>query len=396
MVDRFSGKKIMIWGYGREGKSTESFLKEYCQPQEVVIFEGKPEELEEEGFDYIFKSPGIIYPQENEKIIAQTDVFLESYREQVIGITGTKGKSTTSAMLAKVLGECSGKRSILLGNIGLPCLDYFGEMDEDTLVVFEMSCHQLAHAKISPHVAVFLNLYEEHLDYYKTMEAYFTAKSHVISYQEEGDVCYVGENVPEIATKAKRRLVQTAIPGDLPMSIYGDHNRLNAAFVKAIATECFGCKEDEVLESISSFSGLPHRLQRVGENHGITWYDDSISTIPEAAIQAVESLPEIKTILIGGMDRGIHYGILEDFMKDRTDVSFICMYATGKRIVEEAGLTGASHIYLVEDLAQAVAKAREITPSGCGCVLSPAAPSYGYFRNFEERGDVFAGLVMER
>jgi UDP-N-acetylmuramoylalanine--D-glutamate ligase len=388
---RLHGKNILIWGYGREGKSTENFLKRQCPDAKVTIFEGVREDIEEDKYDFIVKSPGIVMKEDNPKYTSQTEIFLKKFRNQVVGITGTKGKSTTSSMLYKVLSDCSGKKVILLGNIGKPCLDYYEEVDKDTIVVFEMSCHQLMHTRVSPHVAVFLNLYEEHLDYYGTVEAYFEAKSHVTRYQTAGDYVYLGENVPYIETAARKKIISAKDICHERMHVLGEHNQYNAEFVREIATEVYGCAPEKVDESLAGFEGLPHRLQYVGEYDGVRYYDDSISTIPEAAISAADSIPDIQTILIGGMDRGINYDILVDFIKARTDLKFICAYESGRRIYDAVG--ESEHCFYVNDLKDAVDYAKQITDKGKACVLSPAAASYGYFKNFEERGDAFQSYI---
>ncbi len=400
-------KRILIWGYGREGKSSEEYIKKYCEPRSVEIFEGKIEDIIERDYDLIIKSPGIkmmdYEPLNKKKYTSQTELFLNQYRDQVIGITGTKGKSTTSSMMAHVLDDCSGKKTLLMGNIGLPCFDYCEQIDKDTLIVFELSCHQMMHTKVSPHVAVFLNLFEDHLDYYQSMEAYFNAKSHITTFQEEGDFFYKGENVPEINTKAVTRIVTEKEVTEVPLKVFGEHNQLNATFVRRVAKEVFGCSDEAITKALGSFTGLPHRLQHIGRFKDIDWYDDSISTIPEAAVSALRSIPMVKTILIGGMDRGIDYDLLEDFMAEHEEYNYICMYESGKRVHDEFLYkyprfrnTGAGrNILYVTDLSLAVMKAADITPAGCGCVLSPAAASYGYFKNFEDRGDRFADLVRE-
>jgi UDP-N-acetylmuramoylalanine--D-glutamate ligase len=397
----FTDKRILLWGYGREGKSTERFLREYSHPAQITVFEGKPEELTQERIaacDYIIKSPGIPYFSESEKLTSQTEIFLQAFREQTIGVTGTKGKSTTSSMLASVLGACTGRRTLLMGNIGLPCLDYFGEMEEDTIAVMELSCHQLANARTAPHIGVFLNLYEEHLDYYHTLDAYFAAKAHIARCQKAGDFFYCGENVPEIECASERTVIKPDPARETPgMKLYGAHNQLNALFVRTIAERHFGCPSDAVTQALQDFEALPHRMHPVGRYGGLDWYDDSISTIPEAAIQAASSIPGVETLLIGGMDRGIHYGILEDFICAHPELQFVCMYATGARIARELEERGAlpANVHITEDLKQAVEKAAQITAPGRGVALSPAAASYGYFKNFEERGDAFAELVKK-
>ncbi len=404
----FQDKKIMIWGYGREGKSTEKWLETHCKPLKTEVFEGKPEEMLEgaaDDFDVIIKSPGIVWPPKgadpekvrpiSDKITSQTEVFIRQFKDKTIGITGTKGKSTTASMMAHVLSDLSGKKVILAGNIGLPCLDYYDEACGDALVVLELSCHQLKDAKTAPSVSIFLDLYEEHLDYYGTMDAYFTAKSHIVSRQAEGDRAYIGENVPAIGSASKQiRVVPTEDDlKDIELNLYGEHNRINAYFVMKICMDEYGMKKEDVLKSLRTFEALPHRMKKIGTYAGIDWYDDSISTIPEAAISALESIPGAETVLIGGMDRGISYTLLEDFIREHREYKYICMYATGERIVKELG-TELPGVYYEPDLEGAVKKAFEVTEEGKGCVMSPAAASYGYFKNFEERGDRFKELVI--
>ena len=141
------------------------------------------------------------------------------------------------------------------------------------------------------------------------------------------------------------------------------------------------------------FKGLPHRLEHIGDVNGVAFYDDSISTIPEATISAVKSIPNVQTVLVGGMDRGIKYDVLIDFIRKNPQYQFICMYESGKRIYDAVGT--CVQCRYVPDLEPAVAEAKKITAQGNACVLSPAAASYGYFKNFEERGEVFKKYVTE-
>ena len=390
VIDKFKDKNILIWGYGREGQSTEEFFKRNSIAKKVDIYEGGIDGIDESAYDYIFKSPGIAVECLSDKYTSQTELFLEEHRDRVIGITGTKGKSTTSSMLYEVLDKATDKKSFLMGNIGKPCLDYFEEVTEDSIVVFEMSCHQLAHLKVSPHIAVFLNLFEEHLDYYGTMDKYFNAKKNITLNQVEGDYVFFGSNVPHIDTKATATIIDKA--EDIELGILGEHNHLNATFVKHIAMKVFGCQEEAVLKAIAEFAGLPHRLEYVGEIDGVRFYDDSISTIPEATIQAIESIDNVKTVLVGGMDRNIDYTVLEEYIHNTPDILFICAYDSGKRIYDMC--KDAPNCIYVEDLAQSVAKAKEVTEKGSACVLSPASASYGFFKNFEDRGDRFKEYVL--
>ena len=393
ITDILNDKRVLLWGYGLEGRSMEKFIKNYCSVKELTVFEGKREEIDEDAYDCIIKSPGIVAWDLSDKFTSMTDLFLGQFSGQVIGVTGTKGKSTTSSLIYTVLSKCADRPALLVGNIGFPALDYYGEITDDTVIVFEMSCHQLAHAKISPHVAVFLNLYEEHLDYYGTMDKYFLAKANITLHQKPGDYLYVGNNVPPIETAAEKTVISYDDPMRFDMGLKGDHNQFNARFAYTISTQLFGCDPEEVRGAIAEFTGLRHRMQFAGNVNGVDYYDDSISTIPEAAIAAIKSIPNSRTILLGGMDRNIDYSLLTEFIRSHGEYNYILMYKSGERVFKDVSDLPCCHYR--EDLRGAVELARELTPAGSAVILSPAAASYGYFKNFEERGDVFQQMIRE-
>ncbi|MCR5585424.1 MAG: hypothetical protein K6F63_08345, partial [Lachnospiraceae bacterium] len=140
----FENKRILIWGYGREGKSSEAFIKAHCKPAALEIYEGDISGIDDNKWDLILKSPGIVMLDDRPKFTSQTEIFLNRYADQTIGVTGTKGKSTTSSLMYAALKACN-KDAVLLGNIGKPCFDYIDEIKDDTFIVFELSCHQLCH-----------------------------------------------------------------------------------------------------------------------------------------------------------------------------------------------------------------------------------------------------------
>ena len=392
-MNKLDGKRILIWGYGREGKSTETFLKEHCHPAKVDIFEGKREEIAENQYDLIFKSPGIPMEEDSPKYTSQTEFFLQLFRKQVIGITGTKGKSTTATMIYHVLKECLDRPVLLVGNVGIPCLDCYDEITENTVIVFEMSCHQLSRVNVSPHIALFLNLFEEHLDYYGTVEKYFEAKKHITAFQDQDDFLLLGEDVKGIRTKASVITVRKEIETPFQLQILGEHNQYNAKFVYEVARTLFGIGDAEIRKSMETFTGLPHRLQFVGRVDGIDFYDDSISTIPEATIKAIESVKNTETVIIGGMDRNIDYSLLTDYVKAHGEYQYLFCYASGERIYRE--LSSLPNCRFVKEIGEAVTVAKKITEEGKACLLSPAAASYGYFKNFEERGDYFVKCLKK-
>ena len=394
ITEKLNDKRVLIWGYGREGKSSERFIKEHCHVRELQIFEGKQSELSDDGWDIILKSPGIPAEGLSEKYTSQTQLFLEEFSDRTVGVTGTKGKSTTSSLLYHVLFECLSVPVFLVGNIGKPCLDIYDEITTDSVIVFELSCHQLRDLTVSPHIAVFLNLYEEHLDYYGTLEKYFEAKSHIALFQKEGDHLYLGRDVPPLSGNANRHLIEFEHGQEFDLMLKGEHNQFNARVVYEICRERFSCSDEEIRHAMKSFKGLHHRLEYVGKVNGADYYNDSISTIPEATIQAIRSIPNTKTVLIGGMDRHIDYDILIDFIEENQSYNYIFSYESGERIYDE--VSDLSCCYFEEDLKSAFDLATELTPEGTACILSPAAASYGYFKNFEERGDFFRSLVLEK
>lgn len=393
IIERLENKDILLWGYGREGKSTERFINTFCSVKSLSVFEGKADEINEDKYDYIIKSPGIHADTYSGKYTSQTELFLEEFAPQTIGVTGTKGKSTTASMMYQVLRACKGGNVWLVGNIGFPCLDHYGEYNKDSIFVFEMSCHQLSHLRFSPHAAVFLNLYEDHLDYYGSYENYFMAKKNITLHQSEGDYFFCGDNVPAVDTVARKRIISYNSPGHFEMKLKGEHNQFNAKFVYAVCTGLYGCSEKETMQAIEGFEGLSHRMQFVANVDGVDYYNDSISTIPQATIEAIKSIPDVRTVLIGGMDRHINYDILIEFIRCHPEYSYILSYDSGRRIYGE--VWNLSWCHYKAALPEAVALAKRITPKGGACLFSPAAASYGFFKNFEERGNAYMKLVLD-
>jgi UDP-N-acetylmuramoylalanine--D-glutamate ligase len=375
--DFFADKRILLLGFGLEGQSTLRLLERLDCAESVTVWEQyhHTTPLPDE-YDVIMKSPGIPLFQRvgtlDPRVTGQADLFLRFCENRVAGITGTKGKSTTSSLLHHIL-----KGSLLIGNIGVPPFDVVESL-RDEIIVFELSCHQLEYCRASPHIAIFLNLFEEHLDHYIDFAHYRAAKENIFRFQKDGDVLIRGEDVPVLTYPAE--------PGagaalGCP-KLRGEHNRQNIA-VAVKAAVLLGADEAEAIKAAFGFGGLEHRLELFAEIGGAEYVNDSISTIPAAAIAAVEAFPETDTLIIGGMDRGIDYSALAEFLLSRPDINVIGLPDTGHKFA------AAHH---VADMEEAVALARKITKR-C-CVLSPAAASYGFYKNFEERGRHFKELVQ--
>ena len=434
LSDYTAGKTVCILGFGREGRSTYAKLVQYCSPASVTICDLNPVDREKNGlpesvriitgegyqsclddFDIVFKSPGIVLDKSPSQlrceVTSETQIFFTVYREQIIGITGTKGKSTVTSLIYHILSH-SGLDAHIAGNIGIPVFEIADAMKPDSIVVCELSCHQLEYMTVSPATAVFLNLYEEHLDHYGTMENYYNAKKNIYLHQKPNDTLIINSAIkpdniaPRIVTVSNSDCSADifiangtvkglpdgdyAIPTDR-IKLLGVHNHYNIGIAYEVCRRYV--TGTQFTEGLCSFSPLAHRLELIGVFRDIRWYDDSISTACATACEAVKSVPDCGTILIGGMDRGIDYAPLVDFLSG-ADVQVICMETSGKRVYDMLVSGGNSaRFHYVPHLAEAVSLAAEITPSGKSCVLSPAAASYGIFKNFEERGDAFKALV---
>lgn len=424
-------KSVCILGFGREGKSTYEILAKYCSPSKIIVadinkIDSLPESVELicgenyqkslDNFDLVFKSPGIVLDKQPSElkcqITSETQVFFEIYREQIIGITGTKGKSTVTSLIYHILKE-NGNDCRIAGNIGIPVFDIAESMTDKTIVVCELSCHQLEYMTVSPATAVFLNLFEEHLDHYGNIEKYYNAKKNIYLHQKKHDCLLINhdiapENSPELLQYIYTISAENSdvciyvhngiikyddenykIPTD-KIKLLGIHNHYNIAVAYFVTS--FYVEPEEFEKALCTFNPLAHRLEFVDEINGVKYYDDSISTACATAIEALKSVPNAGTILIGGMDRGIDYTTLVDYLKE-TDVNIICMETSGKRIYEM--IKDLSRVHYVPHLEDAVKLAYEITPNGKSCVMSPASASYGIFKNFEERGEVFKSLVAQ-
>jgi UDP-N-acetylmuramoylalanine--D-glutamate ligase len=433
------GRKILILGFGREGKSTCRMLLKCGGYEELWIADQNPvgnvegadgyicgENYQKSlnAFDVVFKSPGVVLEQEIGKyscvITSQMEVFYETYRRQIVGVTGTKGKSTTSTLIYHILLN-AGRSTVIAGNIGIPVFDIAQEIEPDTAIVCEMSSHQLEFMNISPLRGVYLNIHEEHLDHYGTMEKYVAAKENIYRYMQEGDllICNAANAPADNECEADVVLVSNdGTPADIcveddtifygsrsyhiPMdkiALIGKHSQFNIAVAYGVC-DSYGISDEEFEQGLVTYQILPHRLEYFGTYGGVKYYDDSISTICDSVIQALESIKDVSSIILGGMDRGIDYtDLIQALSRDKVE-NIILMEATGKRIYEEITenypeFVKPERLHLTEHLEDAVELAAKITTKGMSCVLSPAAASYGIFKNFEERGDRFKEIVKK-
>ncbi|MCP4691720.1 MAG: UDP-N-acetylmuramoyl-L-alanine--D-glutamate ligase, partial [Desulfobacterales bacterium] len=436
----FHHKKIAVWGLGREGKAMIEALQKMAPRSPVTVIDDSPLSPEASRFlearkgaipvktgkeaisslhefDLVIKSPGVsIYRPEIKKAEERGTRFTSSTRiwfnershETIICVTGTKGKSTTAALIAHVLKR-SGRDVALGGNIGAPIIEMIDSPAPDVWVV-EMSSYQTSDFTGGPTVSVLLNLYPEHLDWHRGEENYYRDKLNLFMGPGEGKsvLNYADPRTLERTRNLKNRVYFNREDGihladgficdgekrllDLnEVKLKGVHNASNIC-AALTAVRLIGAPVEECLEAAAEFKGLPHRLHLLGERNGIWFVDDSISTTPQSAIAAVKSWPgQPITLLLGGFDRGLDLSELTTFLGKEPVHAVITMPESGTRIAESlAESPSEMKAFEARDLKRAVEIAKKVTPAGGVVLLSPAAPSYNFFKNFEERGKAFA------
>ena len=402
-----AGNRILIAGYGREGKSAERLIKRLVPDADYRVADGNEQIAVEatKGYDMVIKSPGVpMRVMGGVECSSLTDLFLQVYGDLTVGVTGTKGKSTTASLIHHLLPG-----SILAGNIGIPLFDILDDLREDSLVVAELSCHQLENIRRAPHIAVLLNLFQEHLDHYESYMGYKMAKMQISLRQREGDhffYCTDNEELRSLVASGQWPVASRLHPYSVndmtdeerslldACPLKGEHNRSNALVACRIASLVLHTPLSTLRAPLSTFKGLRHRLERVGEQRcGITWYDDSISTIPEATIAALKALGRVDTLILGGFDRGIDYSPLVDYLTEHPVPNLAFVGQAGRRIHSHIHTFIHSHILIEDDYTKIVPWCASVTPQGGVVLLSPAAASYDAFRNFEHRGDFFAEQI---
>lgn len=423
--------KVAIAGYGIEGQASHEYYE--ARGDEVVVVDENesaalPEDTRSilgrdafsrlEEFDLIVRSPGIA-PDKlpyGDKVWSATNEFFARCKAPIIGVTGTKGKGTTSSLIASIL-RAAGKKVHLVGNIGVPALEILGEVQPDDIVVFELSSFQLWDIERSPQVAVVLMVEQDHLDVHGSFDDYKSAKANITLHQSVDDVVIyhpTNEHTKQIAYSGEARKQRYGTPEDGgvyvkdgsfyadehaicsvdALHIAGAHNQENAcAAITAVRALVPGVTSEQVAEGLSSFMGLPHRLQLIREVNGVRFYDDSISTTPGSAIAALRAFDEPKVIILGGADKGVDYEELVKVCKE-VDAKVVAIGQTGEVI---AGLC-RSYDVPVHELGMAtmevvVEVALESVAAGGVVLLSPASASFDMYINYKQRGDAFMAAV---
>jgi len=367
-------------------------------------------------FDILFRSPG--WPIDcsgiqsalrvGVKLSSPIKLFFELCpTKNIIGVTGTKGKGTTASLIYEIL-RAAGKKVWLGGNIGVAPFAFIDKIKKTDWIVLELSSFQLEDITASPHIAVITNLYPEHLapadpnnpNYHQTLEKYWAAKWNIVKYQKRGDYSIFNfqfsilKQFPIFNSQTKAKVTYFK-KSELPSKLIGEHNKENIAAAVAVA-EIAGVKLEDVKRAVVNFKGLPHRLELVRELDGVEYYDDSFATAPESTIIALKSFSQPVIVLLGGADKGTDFkGLALEVKKRCKFVVLLDGKATPriKKELEKAGFSG-DKMKLVNNIEEAVAAARQQASGGDVILLSTACASFGMFKNYKERGDLFKKEVF--
>ena len=382
-------------------------------------------------FDLLFRTPGL--PTLDPRLCAalrcgvevssQTRLFLQLCPAPVLGITGTKGKGTTTVLLHALLATDSAARVFSGGNIGRPPLEFMDELQATDRVILELSSFQLQDLDQSPHIAVVLSVTEDHLDYHADRAEYVDAKKPVCRYQTSDDILIVNRDCPTARTFADESsatlwsfsTTAPSIPGawiadgqlwascpraqpeaicpvaDIPLR--GQHNWSNVAAAVAGAL-AFGVPVTHFAAAIRSFEGLPHRLEYVAERDGVTYYNDSLATTVDATCAAIRAFDASLLLIAGGVSKGADFSALGTAIAGANVRTVLLIGQEAPRIAATLQQAGAGAIvHYCRDLPQALETARQLAQIGDVVLLSPACASFDQFASYAERGDLFKRLV---
>jgi UDP-N-acetylmuramoylalanine--D-glutamate ligase len=445
-VSQLEGRRVALWGWGREGRAAWRALRTQLPALPLTLFCNEAEAAEAaalgdpllatatradaealSAFDLVVKSPGISpYRPEAQaaaargtRFIGGTTLWFAAHPDaRAVCVTGTKGKSTTTSLLAHLL-RAGGHRTALAGNIGLPLLEVV-EGPAPEFWAIELSSYQagdVADSGVRPEVAVVLNLFPEHLDWHGSEARYIEDKLKLVTdarprtaVLNAADPRLAALDLPDSRIVWFNRADGWHLRGDAlfrgdafvfdtaAVPLPGRHNRGNLCAVMA-AIEALGVDAAPLASAALDFRPLPHRLQWLGERDGIAWVNDSISTTPHASLAALDCHRGRRVaILLGGHDRGVDWTDFAAHLRDDAmpPLAIVTMGGNGPRIhalLEPLAAQGRVALETAEDLADAVARARRLLGGDGVVLLSPGAPSFGAYRDYTERGRHFAALA---
>ena len=419
--------KIALLGYGKEGKSVETYFKKHFADLECDIFENftydEIKQRDYSSYDIIFRSPSVP-PLHLKNESSVTKYFFDHCPCKTIGVTATKGKGTTCSFI-KALLDAENQDAYLVGNIGNPALDVLDDLTPDSIVIYEMSSFQLWDLEKSPHIAVIGHLEPDHLNVHQDYQDYLNAKGNIAEHQSADDYCIYYAKNPESkkladSSKAHKIPYPFDIPEDIKQSITlpGEHNQNNAIAAIAAVASYKNISPDEyirehkttIIKGLQAFHGLPHRLEFLREFNGVKYYDDNFSTNPSSTRVAVNAFPDRKIVLIlGGRDKTNYEDLPEiyDILKSKNLQRIILIGESGRELAKRYHdprfrsantLSAAITAARLEAEALTTTKHEAETPTNTTnsqpiVLMSPAAASFDMFKNVYDRGDQYQQLI---
>jgi len=449
----WNGTRILIIGAARQGKALARYLtrkgadvilndmlpadklagieSEMNKIGVKCVFGGHPLDLLN-GIQLVSISGGI--PLDNPlvreavrlriPVTNDSQIFMEEVKAPIIAVTGSAGKSTTTALIGRMANLSLRKphTAWVGGNIGIPLVEKLDEIKPGDLVILELSSFQLEQMTISPHIAAVLNITPNHLDRHETMAAYTAAKERILTFQNSSDTAVLNREDPgswnlrekvkgqlftfghsrpepgingtfidpdDISCAADRKTVKLCSRHSIHLR--GDHNLMNVLAACAIGCAA-GFKPAAMKKAVADFHGMAHRLEFVRQWHGAVWFNDSIATAPERTIAAIRSFDEPLVLLLGGRDKNLPWESLADLVHERVRHVIVFGEAAGK-IVEALSSANPQEkkatIQKVDKLKDAIDAASQIVEPGDVVLLSPGGTSFDEFKDFEERGEYF-------
>lgn len=410
----FENKDVIFIGQDREWKSFESFIGTHAQikslksifitPENKAFYKEQLQALDP-ATSVVVKTAG--YPGREMPVpyTTPTNVFFQCARQlgaKIIGVTGTKGKTTTASLIYRMLQQ-GGKPSLLGGNIGTPMLDMLAEANEHSILVVELSSYQLAELGESPDVAVITNLYRDHVDYHGSLEAYWEAKRNIMRYMNAENTVIFNPDTEVLLhwlaeSEAKKIQIDKLEVVDMAKSqLIGEHNKYNYLMAKA-AAQLFGVDLFSCQHILKNFKPITHRLEKVRTVHGVTYIDDAIASQPEAAVAGitacVHEVGPVGCVMLGGQDRDYDFTELVKLLSTLAIPKLVLFPDTGAKIKALFPETYQPEVLETRDMHEAVMWANEHCPSGSVCLLSTASPSYSVWKDFEEKGGLFQKSVL--
>jgi len=432
--------KIAILGYGQEGHSAEKFLRARHPEATFDIFDNfSRDDLKLSDYNLVVRSPSVspawLKSANVKTSTTVTRLFFSEIKNTVIGVTGTKGKGTTSSLIAALL-EATGASAKLVGNIGIPALDQLNQIHPQDVVVYEMSSFQLWDLDTSPRIAVILGIVPDHLDRHADFDDYIAAKGHIAEFQTPDDYCiYDSNNQYSTKIAALSSGHKMPYPPQLDatnqkeldalldhLTIPGDHNREDATIALMACAAyhqqdlpTFSHNNHQIIaDTFSKFQGLPHRIEFVRELNGVRYYDDNYSSAFPALDVALATFADSPTILIaGGKDRGLDLSDTKARLFSAPNLKKVIL------IGETAPILAADadpNTYIIADSLESAVKLARATAEQLQeaessnydlcipnrtpetikppvVVMSPGAASFDMFKNFRDRGEQFQQLV---